>query len=92
MSGAYVIRRLSDHSILYIGESHTGRIAKTIKRHFYNWKDSGGRKHFTCNPARVEVAIRLTPQSSAVPAQNNLIENLQPEKNRYGYKKEDVGF
>lgn len=83
-SGAYVIRKKSNHEILYIGESHTGNLSKTIKRHFWKWKDEEGRKHFTCNPSNIEVAVRLTPPPAAVGAQNNLIRRLQPEKNVQG--------
>lgn len=92
LSGAYVIQNTRSKDALYIGESHTGRLMKTILRHFYTWDDDGGRKHFTCQKNSVLVAVRLTPPNSASGAQNNLIENLQPKKNRYGYVKEDVGF
>ncbi len=42
-SGAYVIRSRRSHEILYCGESHTGNLAKTLKRHFYAWKDDPER-------------------------------------------------
>lgn len=80
-SGAYVIRKKSNHEILYVGESHSGRLAKTVKRHFYRWKDTEDRKHFTTDPAAVDVAVRLTPPDSAVGAQNNLIDRLKPTHN-----------
>lgn len=80
-SGAYVIRKRVGHEVLYVGESHTGRLAKTIKRHFYRWKDDEERKHFTADPREVEVAVRLTPPNTAVAAQNNLIHRLDPKKN-----------
>lgn len=32
-SGAYVIRGAASRRCLYVGESHTGNLAKTIKRH-----------------------------------------------------------
>jgi hypothetical protein len=81
MSGAYVIRSKTGHEVLYIGESHTGRLAATIKRHFHPWRDKTGREHFTCDPARVEVAVRVTPPGAAVGAQNNLIDRLKPREN-----------
>jgi hypothetical protein len=80
-SGAYVVRRRSDHEILYIGESHTGRLAKTIKRHFFNWEDHTGREHFTHHAGAVEIAVRVTPPNTAKGAQDNLIRRLQPERN-----------
>lgn len=81
-SGAYVIRDRRTHTVLYIGESHTGQLAKTIKRHFYKWPDDANRKHFTTKPDRVEVAVRLTPPGTATAAQDNLIQRLQPSENR----------
>jgi len=33
-SGAYIIRHRRTRRILYVGESHTGNLAKTLKRHF----------------------------------------------------------
>lgn len=90
LSGAYVIRSRRTHETLYIGESHSGRLAATIKRHFYAWKDSEERQHFTADPATVEVAVRVTPPAGAVGAQNNLIARLDPRENVQG--KEDVPF
>ena len=34
LSGAYVIRHKSTKQTLYVGDSATGNLAKTIKRHF----------------------------------------------------------
>lgn len=82
-SGVYIIRWKATGTIMYVGESHTGRLAKTIKRHFYDWRDNPKRKHHTYEAARVEVAIRSTPPKSAVPAQNNLILKLEPRDNGY---------
>lgn len=81
-SGAYVIRDRRTHTVLYVGESHSGQLAKTVKRHFYKWKDSPDRKHFTINPGSVEVAVRLTPPNTATAAQDNLIRKLNPTENR----------
>jgi len=80
-TGAYVIRSKRTHEILYVGESHTGRLAKTIKRHFYPWRDDAERVHSTYARYAVEIAIRLTPPNSAVGAQNNLIHRLNPRDN-----------
>ena len=44
-SGAYIIRSRRTRQILYVGESHTGNLAKTLKRHFYPWRDDPERKH-----------------------------------------------
>lgn len=84
-SGAYIIRSKSTHEVLYVGESHTGRLADTVKRHFYKWEDGGGRNHFTASPGAVQVAVRVTPPTAAVGAQNNLINRLSPKRNKQGF-------
>lgn len=83
-SGAYVIRKKSG-AVLCVGESHTGNLARTIKRHFYPWKIKGwfsdqfmGREYNRC---AVDVAVVTCPPAAAVGLQNNLIERLDPRDN-----------
>jgi hypothetical protein len=78
-SGAYVIRDARTRRVLYVGESHTGRLRKTLLRHFQRWKGQTAGK--TYEPGRVEVAIRVCPPPSAVGAQNRLIVKLRPRDN-----------
>lgn len=80
-SGVYVIRWAATGTILYVGESHTGRLAKTIKRHFYSWRDTAERKHHTYDAARIEVGIRMMPPSAAIGSQNQLILRMEPRDN-----------
>jgi len=80
-SGAYIIRSRPGGRTLYVGESHTGNLAKTLKRHFWTWGDTPERKHHTYDPRKVEVAVRITPQKSATTAQDNLILRLKPRDN-----------
>jgi len=82
-SGAYVIRSKSNRRTFYVGESHTGNLAKTIKRHFYPWRDDPERRHNVYDRHAVEVATRLTPPTTAVGAQDNLIRRLEPRDNGY---------
>jgi len=82
-SGAYVIRSTGSHRVLYVGESHTGNLAKTIKRHFWPWRDDAERRHNTYDRGRVEIALRLTPPPAATGAQDNLIRRLEPRDNGY---------
>lgn len=95
-SGAYVIRNRGSGEIFYVGESHTGNFAKTIKRHFYPWKikgwfsDAYGGNVY--QRGRVEVAIRLTPPTAAIGAQNKLINRLNPRDNILGYKPDEDPF
>ena len=77
-SGAYIIRHRRTRRILYVGESHTGNLAKTLKRHFYPWRDNPERKHNIYDRHAVEVAVRVTPPPAAVGAQDNLIRLLDP--------------
>ena len=90
LSGAYVIRKKkSNHEIQYVGESHSGALAKTIKRHFYSWRDSS-RHHYviTGSVYNYEVAVRLCPPNVAKTVQNNLINELMPQKNKNGFDEE----
>jgi hypothetical protein len=81
-SGAYVIRHAKTKECLYVGESHTGNLSKTLKRHFWTWNDTPDRKHAVYRASSVEVAIRITPPNSAVGAQNNLNLRLNPRDSR----------
>lgn len=78
-SGVYVIRDASSRRVLYVGESHSGRLRKTLLRHFQAW--SGRTAGPTYSPDRVEVALRFTPPPSALAAQDNLICRLSPRDN-----------
>lgn len=83
-SGAYVFRDRFTGKTLYVGESHSGRLPQTIKRHFYAWNDKTDQFHFVCFPQDVEIAVRVTPQRAAKRAQNDLIARLRPGKNTIG--------
>lgn len=80
-SGAYVIRSGRSGRVLYVGESHTGRLANTVKRHFWPWRDSADRPHHAYRRGDVEIAVRITPPSAAVATQNKLIRRLDPRDN-----------
>lgn len=82
-SGAYVIRSRRTRQILYVGNSHSGRLAKTLKRHFHNWNDDAERIHHIYNRHAVEIAVRLTPPTTAPGAEANLIRRLEPRDNGY---------
>ncbi len=80
-SGAYVIRSRKNGKVLYVGESHTGRLADTLRRHFNEWNDKTGRAHFVYDPAKVEVAIRRCTAKRASSVQDSLIARLHPRDN-----------
>jgi len=82
-SGVYVIRANGSHKILYVGECHTSALAKTVKRHFYAWSDEPERRHNVYSRYAVQVGTRITPPTTAVAAQDNLIRKLKPRDNGF---------
>ena len=83
-SGAYVVRTRESGVVLYVGMSQ-GQLAKTIKRHFWDWKDSPDRPHRVYQRERVEVAVRLCPPAAAPGAERNLVRRLNPRDNGNGW-------
>ena len=90
-SGAYVIKEGS--RVVYVGESHTGRLRKTLTRHFQAWERSfnifdisGWSKHtgHVYDRASCSVAVHITTKSGAVGKQNTLIKKLKPRDNQIG--------
>lgn len=80
--GVYVIRSKLTGSILYVGESHSGRLYETLTRHFQSW--TGIQAGPTYVRATVEVAVRVTSHpDSAWNAQNDLIRTLKPADNKW---------
>lgn len=80
----YVIRSIASGLILYVGESHTGRLGKTLKRHFHAWSDDWTRRHHTYIRSLCVVAVQVSPPAKAITAQNNLILALTPRDNTNG--------
>lgn len=78
-SGVYVIRTRRSKTVLYVGESHTGRLYDTITRHFQDWSSGQNRIEYDRN--KVEIAVRTTPPSAAYRHQVKLIEKLRPRDN-----------
>lgn len=90
-SGVYVIRSKRSHETLYVGESHSGRLHTTFKRHFWRWRDDYTRKHHVYPTGTVEAAVRFTAPSRAFATQNVLIRRLNPRDNGNGWD-EDIPF
>jgi hypothetical protein len=79
-SGVYVIKAVGMvEPVLYVGESHTGRLKKTMLRHFQRWKGETAGAGY--DPAAVVVAVVRCPASAAVETQNAMIEELSPRDN-----------
>ena len=94
-SGVYVIRerqRGGSEPVVYVGESHTGRLYQTLTRHFQTWRRSkkfwsgqyGGQGHdpgLTYPRDRVTVAARVLSPSRAIDEETRLITRLRPRDN-----------
>ncbi len=93
-SGVYVIRDSDTHDVLYVGESHTGRLSRTVVRHLQQWRRDKtfwtGAGYSRNDPgtrykrASVEVAAFKVSASRAVAVQNSLIVELDPRDNVQG--------
>lgn len=96
-SGSYVIKAvgLFGSTIVYVGESHSGRLYETMTRHFQGWSRDKGffRGWFvvsendpgtTYDRAACEVAVRITSAGRALDAQAELIRKLKPRDNVLG--------
>ena len=87
-SGVYAIVDSATRRVLYVGESHTGRLFDTITRHFRSWtmapgEDSQGRRRggTTYQRERVSVAYVLTDKRDAQDIQFAEIQRLKPRDN-----------
>lgn len=85
-SGIYAIIDASSRELVYIGESHTGRLYDTITRHFRAWKpqdDPQGRRvgGTTYDRSAVLVAWATGPADQALDAQHREIQRLGPRDN-----------
>jgi excinuclease UvrABC nuclease subunit len=79
-SGVYIIRERGFFgSVLYVGESHTGRLYSTLLRHFQHW--TGATAGATFAVSKVEVAVIRTPASKAIELQNAVIAEYRPKLN-----------
>ena len=78
-SGVYAIRDGRDLEVLYVGESHTGRLYDTLTRHF----QSRSRGYHGPNYSRelCEVKVTLCPESYAIDLQHEWIVRLRPLDN-----------
>lgn len=98
-SGVYLIRerqRDGSNPVVYIGESHAGRLYQTLTRHFQTWRRhkkfwsgqyTGSQSHdpgLTYNRARCTVAVRVLPPERAMTEESRLIARLRPRDNLIG--------
>lgn len=104
--GVYAIRRrgLIFTTVLYVGESHSGSLYKTLTRHFQSW--SRGKKFWrgAYQPAQtdpghtyerepaIEVAVQLATKTKALELQAEWIRKLKPRDNVALVDEEEVPF
>lgn len=87
VSGVYVILDRTTRRVLYVGESHTGRLYDTLTRHFRAWRpksrDSGGGRRGGTTYERRDclVAWSVTADDVAVARQFDEIARLEPRDN-----------
>lgn len=94
-SGIYAI--VAGRSVLYVGESHSGRLYDTITRHFREWKidprkDAQGRRRggTQYDRRKVRVVYVITEPDTAQTLQYAEIERLRPRDNSIDGKSVDV--
>lgn len=83
-SGAYAVRDAETRRVLYVGESHTDRMWRTLLRHF---QDPTGRfaqrgEWTNATPERLEVRAWFTSKADAECKEAHVIDRLHPLHNR----------
>jgi hypothetical protein len=92
-TGVYVIREHVE--VVYVGESHTGRVFETLTRHFQVWRrwnhfwdgqyGEGHDPGLTYERDAVDVAVRITDHGDpALDEEARLIARLAPRDNLLG--------
>ncbi len=82
-SGVYAVRDLSHRTVIYVGESHTGRAWKTMLRHF---QDPSGKfermgEWVHARPDLVEIRWMRTGDGEAMRAEADWIRLYKPAAN-----------
>lgn len=80
ISGVYLIADLETGVCLYVGESHSNNLRKTLTRHFQRWIDAG-RPRVTFDRRTVQVAWAQTEAADALLYEAALISQYQPSEN-----------
>ena len=103
-SGVYIFRETQDDGtteIVYVGESHSGRLYQTLTRHFQTWRRAkkfwagqytGSQRHdpgLTYDRERMSVAVRVLPANRALAEEARLIARLRPRDNLIGQPVDD---
>lgn len=87
-SGVYTVRDIDSGHVLYIGESHSERLARTVIRHFQKWE--GPTSGPTFNRSEVRLSVAVTDNATEV--QDYLIKKWHPELNTYSQPERPKSF
>jgi excinuclease UvrABC nuclease subunit len=86
-SGVYLIKK--NNKVVYVGESHTNNLYKTLYRHFQLWNDKVPQKRVTFkndrSSGKIKVRVIITTKNQAVRLQKYLIKKYKPSKNELYY-------
>ncbi|MBZ0121668.1 MAG: hypothetical protein K8H88_32020 [Sandaracinaceae bacterium] len=88
-SGAYAIRDAGDQEILYVGESHTGRLRGTLTRHFQAWTGYQAGTLYSRHGVEVALFALDAPAREVIDAQATLIRELGPRDNVHHQRRGD---
>jgi excinuclease UvrABC nuclease subunit len=83
-SGVYVLRDRESGEVLYVGESHTGRLYRTMLRHFH---DSSGKFETLGEwvhhaPTRLDYKVFIAPAAAVPDLERDAVEYFEPKINK----------
>jgi hypothetical protein len=81
LNGVYLIRDARTRQVLYIGESHTGRLHETMTRHLWAWNGKGAGPSYRPEFVELAVVVAETPLDDPVADQYALIQEHSPPDN-----------
>ena len=82
-NGVYVIRDAFSRDVLYVGESHTGRLYSTLTRHFQFWDGYTAGTTYDRDGVQVAVSHLDAPSREVIRGQVELIGALAPLDNTH---------
>ena len=80
-NGVYLIRDARTREVVYVGESHTGRLYETLTRHLYAWNGKGSGPSYPPEAVEVAIIVAETQLDDPIADQYALIQELEPRDN-----------
>ena len=83
-SGVYVFRDRDSGEVIYVGESHTGRLYRTMLHHFHDpsGKFAGLGEWVHHAPTRLDYKVYLAPADAVPDLERDAIEYFEPRINK----------